>query len=193
MLLPGGTSPARKRVEWVDPTILVPANAASRQPGRLSLARGCDRSRTLMRHARSTSAFAIGLLPLVVIVPACPGGLVSAARCPQLLLPHSLPAAVAAIALAPITTRTDTEKRVARGVKTPPLAKAFNRSICCRPHRHLHHNTPGMIGPMTAPSIRFSATTRIAMVCRASTSSATTPVIPTRHVPATSSRWMSAR
>src|SRR5438067_901513 len=46
-----------------------------------------DRSRTLMRHWRLTLAFAMGLLTLVVIVPACRGGLVSAARCSQLLLP----------------------------------------------------------------------------------------------------------
>jgi len=84
-----------------------------------------------MRHARLTSAFAIGLLALVVIVPACRGGLVSAARCPQLLLPPSPPAAVAAIALTPITTRTDREKRVARGVNASPHAKALNRPICC--------------------------------------------------------------
>ena len=133
----------RNRVEWVDPTILMPANAASGQAGRLSLARGCDRGRTLMRHARPTSAFAIGLLPLVVIVPACRGGLVSAARCPQLLLPHSPPAAVAAIALAPITTRTDGEKRVARRVNASPHAKAFNRPICCHGTVHSQYNTPG--------------------------------------------------
>jgi hypothetical protein len=84
-----------------------------------------------MRHARLTSAFAIGLLSLAVIVSACRGGLISAARCPQLLLPHSPPAAVAAIALAPITTRTDSEKPVARGINTSPYAKAPNRPICC--------------------------------------------------------------
>ncbi len=87
-----------------------------------------------MRHAGLTSALPVGLLALAVIVPTCRGGLVSVARCPQLLLAHSLPAAVAAIALAPITTRTDSEKLVARGVTTAPLAKAFSRSICCHPH-----------------------------------------------------------
>ena len=154
VLLPGRTSAARKRIEWVNPTILVPANAASGPAGRLSLARGCDRSRTLMRHARLTSAFAIGLLALVVIVPASRGGLVPAARCPQLLLPHSLPAGMAAIALASITTLTDSEKRVARGVKASPHAKALNRPICCHGTIHSQHNTPGMIGLMIAHSKR---------------------------------------
>ena len=107
-----------------------------------------------MRHARLASAFAIGLLALVVIVPACRGGLVSAARCPQLLLPHSPPAAVAAIALAPITTCTESEKRVARGVKASPHAKALDRPICCHGTVHSQPNTPGMIGLMSAPSAR---------------------------------------
>jgi hypothetical protein len=62
-----------------------------------------------MRHARLTSPLTIGLLTLAVISPAYRRGLVSAARCPQLLLPHALPAIVAAIALAAITTRTDVE------------------------------------------------------------------------------------
>jgi hypothetical protein len=69
-----------------------------------------------------------------------------------LLLPYSLPAAVAAIALASITTRTDGEKAAARGVKTPPHAKALSGSICCHSAGHSPHNTPGMIGQMTAPS-----------------------------------------
>src|SRR5688572_19524949 len=99
--LPGVRSTAWKPVERVAPTILVTANGTSGAAVRLSLLRGCDRSRTLMRHARLTSALPIGLLALAVILPACRGGLVSAARCPQLLLPYSLPAAVAAVALAP--------------------------------------------------------------------------------------------
>jgi hypothetical protein len=48
-----------------------------------------------------------------------------------LLLAHSLPAAIAAIALAAVTTPTDVEKRVARRVNAPPHAKAFDGSICC--------------------------------------------------------------
>ena len=99
-----------------------------------------------MRHARPTSALLIGLLALAVILSAFCGGLVSAARCPQLLLPHSLPAAIAAIALASITTRTDSEKRVARGVKASPHAKALKRPICCRATAHPQHNTPAMTG-----------------------------------------------
>jgi hypothetical protein len=47
-----------------------------------------------------------------------------------LLLPHSLPAAIAAVALTSITTHTDGEKRVACGVKAPPQAKALGSSIC---------------------------------------------------------------
>src|ERR1017187_3964980 len=96
----------------------------------LSLVRGCDRSRTLMRHTGHALASPIGLLALAVMLPACRGGLVSAACCPQLLLPYALPAAVAAIALAPITTRTDGEKHAASGVKTPPHAKAPSGPIC---------------------------------------------------------------
>jgi hypothetical protein len=95
-----------------------------------------------MRHTRPTSTLTIGLLALAVILSACCGGLVSAARCPQLLLPHSLPAAIAAIALASITTRTDSEKRVARGVEASPHAKALHRPICCHGTDHSQHNTP---------------------------------------------------
>src|SRR5205823_5813245 len=98
--------------ERVDPTILVTANGAPGESGRLSLGRGCDRSRTLMRHTRLASGLPIRLLASAVILPTCLGALVSAARCPQLLLSYSLPAAVAAIALASITTRTDSKKRV---------------------------------------------------------------------------------
>jgi hypothetical protein len=87
----------------------VTANGTSGEAGPLGLPRGCDRTGTLMRHTRATSALPIGLLAPAVILPACRGGLVSAARCPQLLLPHSLPAALAAIALAAITARTDSE------------------------------------------------------------------------------------
>ena len=39
-----------------------------------------------MRHARLTPPLPIGLLTLAVILLACRGGLVPAARCPQLLL-----------------------------------------------------------------------------------------------------------
>jgi hypothetical protein len=67
-----------------------------------------------MRHARLTSALPIGMLALAVILLAYRRGLVSTARCPHLLLSHSLPATVTAIALAAITTRADGEKRVAR-------------------------------------------------------------------------------
>jgi hypothetical protein len=92
-----------------------------------------------MRHARLTSPLPIGLLALAVISPAYRRGLVSTARSPQLLLPHSLPAIVAAIALAAIATRTDVEKRVACWIKASPYAKAFGRLICCR---HLNRIIP---------------------------------------------------
>ena len=96
-----------------------------------------------MRHARLTPTLPIGLLAMAVILLACCGGLIATARCPLLLLPHSLPAAVAAIALASITTRADSEERVARGVKASPHAKALHRPICCRSTAHSQHNTPG--------------------------------------------------
>ena len=102
-----------------------------------------------MRHTRLTLALPIGLLALAVILSACCGGLVSVARCPHLQLPHSLPAAITAIALASITTRTDSEKRVARGVKASPPAKALNRPICCHGTAHSQHNTPAMTGQTT--------------------------------------------
>ena len=102
-----------------------------------------------MRHARLTSTLPVGLLAMAVILLACCGGLIATARCPLLLLPHSLPAAVAAIALASITTRADREKRVARGVNASPHAKALHRPICCHSTAHSQHNTPEMIGQMT--------------------------------------------
>jgi hypothetical protein len=104
-----------------------------------------------MRHARMASPFPIGLLALAVILLAYRRCLVSAARCPHLLLSHSLPATVTAVGLATITARTDGEKRVARWVKAPPHAKAFSRVICCH---HLNRICQRMIGQMTAPSAR---------------------------------------
>src|SRR5258706_3059735 len=138
MFGPRDPSTARKPVKRVAPTILVTANAAGGHAPRLSLVRGCDRSRNLMRHARLTLALPIGLLALVVILSAFCRGLVSAARCPQLLLPHSLPAAIAAIALASITTRPESEERVARPVKASPHTKALNRPRCCHCNYHTH-------------------------------------------------------
>jgi hypothetical protein len=104
-----------------------------------------------MRHARLTLALPIGLLALTVILLAYRRGLVSAPRCPHLLLSHSLPATVTAIALAAITTRTDGEKRVASWVTAPPHAKAFDTLICCH---HFNRICQQMIGQMTAPSAR---------------------------------------
>jgi hypothetical protein len=104
-----------------------------------------------MRHARLTSALPIGMLALAVILLACRRGLVSTARCPHLLLSHSLPATVTAIALAAITTRTDGEKSVAHWVNAPPHAKAFYGLIGCR---HLNRICQQMSGQMTAPSAR---------------------------------------
>jgi hypothetical protein len=104
-----------------------------------------------MRHARMASPLPIGLLALAVIFLAYRGCLVSASRCPHLLLSHSLPATVTAIALAAIAARTNGEKRVARWVKAPPHAKAFRRLICCH---HLNRICQQMIGQMTAPSAR---------------------------------------
>jgi hypothetical protein len=96
-----------------------------------------------MRHAGLTSALPIGLLALPVILPAGRGGLVSAARRPQLLLPYSRPAAVAAIALASITTGTDSEKHVAGGINAPPHAETLSRSVCCHGVGHSTHNNAG--------------------------------------------------
>jgi len=90
-----------------------------------------------MRHARLTPPLPIGPLAPAVILLAYRRGLVSAARCPHLLLSHSPPATVAAIALAAITTRIDGEKRVARWVKASPHAKTFGSLICCH-QRPLH-------------------------------------------------------
>jgi hypothetical protein len=104
-----------------------------------------------MRHAKLISPLPIGLLALAVILLAYRRGLVSTARCSHLLLAHSSPATVIAIALAAITTCTDGEKRVARWVKAPPHAKAFDRLICCH---HLNRICQQMMGQMTAPPAR---------------------------------------
>src|ERR1039457_5484914 len=76
---PGVPSTARKPVKRVAPTILMTANGTLGAVGRLSLGRGCDRSRTLMRHAGLALASPVGMLALAVMLPACRGGLVSAA------------------------------------------------------------------------------------------------------------------
>jgi len=95
-----------------------------------------------MRHARPALTLSMGLLALAMVLPACLRGLVSAARCPQLLLPHSLPTGLAAIALAAVTTRTDSKKSVASGIKAPAHAKTFCASIGFHCFRHSHYNTP---------------------------------------------------
>ena len=99
-------------------SILVTTNEAPGEAGWSSLARCCDLSGTLRRHARLTSPLPIRLLAPAVILLAYRRGLVSAARCRHLLLSHSLPATVTAIAPSAITTRTDSEKRVAPWVKS---------------------------------------------------------------------------
>jgi len=85
-----------------------------------------------MRHARLAATLSMGLLALAMIPPACLRGLVSPARCPQLLLPHSLA----------VTTRTDSKERVASGVKALAHAKTFCASIGFHCFRHSHYNTP---------------------------------------------------
>ena len=95
-----------------------------------------------MSHARLAATLSMGLLALAMILPACLRGLVSAARCPQLLLTHSLPTGLAAIALAAVTTRTDSKERVASGVKAPAHAKTFFASIGFHCLRRSHYNTP---------------------------------------------------
>jgi hypothetical protein len=103
-----------------------------------------------MRHARLASTLSMRLLALAMIPPACIRGLVSPACCPQLLLPHSLPTGLAAIALAAVTTRTDTKKSVASGIKAPAHAKTFFASIGfhCFRHSSLQYAITRMIGRM---------------------------------------------
>jgi hypothetical protein len=95
-----------------------------------------------MRHARLAAALSMGLLALAMILPAWLRGLISTARCPQLLLPHSLPTGLAAIALATVTTRTDSKERVTSGVKAPAHAKTFYALTGFHCFRHSHYNTP---------------------------------------------------
>jgi hypothetical protein len=87
-----------------------------------------------MRHARLALTLSMGLLALAMVLPACLRGLVSPARCPQLLLPTGL----AAIALAAVTTRTDSKKSVASGIKAPAHAKTFCASSGFHCFRHSH-------------------------------------------------------
>jgi len=108
-----------------------------------------------MRHAGPASTLSIGLLALAMIQLACLRGLVSAARCQQLLLPHSLPTGLAAIALAAVTATTESKHRVAIGVTTPARAKTVSGSIRCHGAGHSPHNTPWMIGRMIAPSAQM--------------------------------------
>ena len=124
-----GSSTPRKPVERVDPTILVTTNGTSSETGGARRLRGSDRNGTLMRHAGPALPLSIGLLALAMIQLACLRGLVSAARCQQLLLPHSLSTGLAAIALAAVTATTEGEHRIATGITTPARAKAISRSI----------------------------------------------------------------
>ena len=105
-----------------------------------------------MRHARLTPPLPIGTLAPAVILLAYRRGLVSATRCPHLLVSHSRPATNAAIALAAITARTDGKKRVACWVEASPHAKAFDSLTCCH---HLNRISQQMIGQMTAPPARM--------------------------------------
>jgi hypothetical protein len=82
-----------------------------------------------MRHRGLASTSSIGLLPLAMMLLACFRSLISAARRPQLLLTHTLPTCLLAIALTAITTGTDGKKCVAGGIKTPAQSKTFYASI----------------------------------------------------------------
>jgi hypothetical protein len=78
-----------------------------------------------MRHARLTTPLPIGLLAPAVILLAYRRCLVSAGRRPHLLLSHSLPATVTAIALSAITPRFAFGPLDLGGVEAPARVKHF--------------------------------------------------------------------
>ena len=103
-----------------------------------------------MRHARLALTLSMGLLALAMVLPAHLRGLVSAARCPQLLLPHSLPTGLAAIALAAVTTSTDSKKECCKWDQSTCALEDLLRldRFSLRPTLSLQYAIAQMIGRM---------------------------------------------
>jgi hypothetical protein len=138
---PRAASPRWQPIERVKPTVRSPTNGALRQGCGTQRGRGGDRNGTLMRHAHPWLTLSIRSLTMAMCLPTCRCRLVTAARSRHLLLPHPLPARVAAIALSTVTTATDGEDRAAIRIETPARAKTFRASIRCQCFRHSPHNT----------------------------------------------------
>src|SRR5450759_3049727 len=113
---PRAASPRWQPIERVKPTVRSPTNGALRQGRGTQRGRGGDRNGTLMRHAHPWLTLSIRSLTTAMCLPTCRCRLVTAARSRHLLLPHPLPARVAAIALSTVTTATDGEDRAATGL-----------------------------------------------------------------------------
>jgi hypothetical protein len=108
-----------------------------------------------MRHAHPGLTLSIRLLTTAMCLLTCRCRLVTAARSRHLLLPHPLPARVAAIALSAVTTTTDGEERVATGIKTPARAKTFWASIRCQCFPHSQFAPPAPMMSLSSLRLMF--------------------------------------
>ena len=85
--------------------------------------RGCDRSRTLIRHAASGTTPAIGTLAIAMVEPSPERLLVSTIGLAVLLSSGLAPASRAAVALSPIAAGAKVEDRTTAAGAAEPLSE----------------------------------------------------------------------
>ena len=76
----------------------------------------------MIHHAPEPAAFPVGPVAVAVIEPSLPASLVPPPGGPQLLVARFLPAAVAAVFVAPVTMTADPESPVTVGPPAKPAA-----------------------------------------------------------------------
>ena len=77
----------------------------------------------MIRHAPQAAAFPVGPLPVAVIEPSFPTLLVPPVGDQPLLPPRFLPAALAAVLVAPVTMTADPEHHATAGPPAEPLTQ----------------------------------------------------------------------
>ena len=121
--LGSGSVQQTQRAEWVNPTSLATANAASGRIGEPNEARRSDWSGTLMSHARPTMSLPIGSLAMAVSLPAGFTPLITTAGGALLPSPSCRTTFPAAIALTTVTAAAHKEQ----GATARPVADPWEK------------------------------------------------------------------